>query len=191
MTILLGDFNAKVNRKDIFKSTVGNESLHEIRNDNLVRVVNFATSKNPIVKIKIFPHHKINKFTWTTSDGKTHNQIVHTLLDRTQNSSILEDRLFSAAHCDTDHYLVVAKIRERLAVSKQTTHRFHMERFNLKKLNEVEDKERYHVENLDTEEDINRARETIKENVNISAKEYLGYYELKKHTLSHVSTKDT
>jgi hypothetical protein len=33
---------------------------------------------------------------------------------------------------------VVANIRERLAVSKQTTHRVHMEKFNLKKLKEVE-----------------------------------------------------
>jgi hypothetical protein len=36
---------------------------------------------------------------------------------------------------------VEAKIRERLAVSKQTTHSFHMETFNVKKLNEVEGKE--------------------------------------------------
>jgi hypothetical protein len=44
--------------------------------------------------------------------------------------------------------------------------RFHIARFNLKKLNEVEGKEQYHVEitnrfapleNLDTEVDINRA----------------------------------
>jgi hypothetical protein len=46
MKILLGDFNAKVGRKDIVKPTIGNESLHEISNDNGVRVVNFATSKN-------------------------------------------------------------------------------------------------------------------------------------------------
>jgi hypothetical protein len=38
---------------------------------------------------------------------------------------------------------VVAKVREGLAVSKQTTHRVHMERFSLKKLNEVEVKEKY------------------------------------------------
>jgi hypothetical protein len=31
MKILLGDFNAKVGREDIFKTTIGNESLHEIR----------------------------------------------------------------------------------------------------------------------------------------------------------------
>jgi hypothetical protein len=44
--ILLGDFNAKIGREDIFKLTIGNENLYEISNDNGVRVVNFATSKN-------------------------------------------------------------------------------------------------------------------------------------------------
>jgi hypothetical protein len=34
MKILLGDFNAKVGREDIFKPTIGNESLHQISNDN-------------------------------------------------------------------------------------------------------------------------------------------------------------
>jgi hypothetical protein len=60
----------------------------------------------------------------------------------------------------------MAKVWGRLAVSKQTMHIFHMERFNLKKLNEVEDKEQYWVEisnrftalgNLDDDVDINRA----------------------------------
>jgi hypothetical protein len=58
----------------------------------------------------------------------------------------------------------VAKVRDRLAVSKRTAHTIHMERFNLKKLNEVEGKEQYRVEisnrfaaleNLDAEVDIN------------------------------------
>jgi hypothetical protein len=35
---------------------------------------------------------------------------------------------------------------EGLAMNKQRPHRFHMESFNLKKLNEVEGKERYHIE---------------------------------------------
>jgi hypothetical protein len=68
------------------------------------------------------------------------------LIDRRRLSSILDVRSLRAADCDADHYLVVAKVRERLAVSKQTTHRVHMERLNLKKLSEVEGKERYRVE---------------------------------------------
>jgi len=32
--------------------------------------------------------------------------------------------IFSVADCDTDHYLVVTKVRERMAVSKQAAHKF-------------------------------------------------------------------
>jgi hypothetical protein len=39
MKILLGDFNARVGKEDIFKPAIGNESLHEISNDSGVRVV--------------------------------------------------------------------------------------------------------------------------------------------------------
>jgi hypothetical protein len=46
MQILLRDLNAKVGREDIYKPTIGDESLHKISNDNGVRVVNIATSKN-------------------------------------------------------------------------------------------------------------------------------------------------
>jgi hypothetical protein len=70
------------------------------------------------------------------------------LIDRIRHSSILDVQLFRAADCDINHYLVVAKVTERLATSKQTTHRVHMERFNLKKLSEVEGKEQYHVKDV-------------------------------------------
>jgi hypothetical protein len=43
MKILLGDFNGKVGRVNIFKPTIGNESLLQDSNDNGVRLVNFAT----------------------------------------------------------------------------------------------------------------------------------------------------
>jgi hypothetical protein len=41
---------------------------------------------------------------------------------------------------------VVVKLRERLAVNKQRSRRFDMERFNLKKLDKVEGKEQFHTE---------------------------------------------
>jgi hypothetical protein len=67
MKILFGDFNAKVGREESFKPTVGSESLHEINDDNRVRAVNFATSKNLSLKSTMFPHCNIHKFT----DGST------------------------------------------------------------------------------------------------------------------------
>jgi hypothetical protein len=45
MKIRIRDFNAKVGREDIFKPTIGNERLHEINNENGVRVVNYARYK--------------------------------------------------------------------------------------------------------------------------------------------------
>jgi hypothetical protein len=105
------------------------------------------------------------------------------------HSNVLDIRSYRAADCDSNHYLVVAKVRERPAVNKQRSHRFHMERFNLKKLNEVEGKEQYRVdvsirfaalEDLDAEVEINSAWETIRENIKVLTRESLSDFELKK-----------
>jgi hypothetical protein len=45
MKTQLGDFSAKVGKEDIFKSTIGNECLHEISNAKGIKLVNFSTSK--------------------------------------------------------------------------------------------------------------------------------------------------
>jgi len=82
MEMLLGDFNAKVGRENIFKPTIGQESLHQDSNDNEVRLVNFATSKHLVVKSTMYPHRNIHKYTWTSPDGKTHNLIGHVLIGR-------------------------------------------------------------------------------------------------------------
>jgi hypothetical protein len=83
----------------------------------------------------------------------------------------------------------VTKVRERLAVSKQTIYKFDVERFNLKKLNEAEAQEEYRgkisnrfaaLKNLDDDVIIKRAWETIRENINISAKESLRCYKFNK-----------
>jgi hypothetical protein len=183
--ILLEDLHAKAGREDIFKLTIGNESLHEISNDNGVRVLNFATSENLADKSTMFPYRNIYKYIWMSPDGKAHNQIDHILIVRRRHSSVLDVRSFRAADCDSDHYLVVAKVMERIAVNKQRSQRCDVERFNLKKLNDVEGKEQFFVEvsnrfaaleDLDAEVEINSAWETIRENIKISAKESLGYF---------------
>jgi len=94
MKVLLVDINAKVGREDIFKPIIGQESLHQDSNDNGVRIVNFATLKNLVVKSTMFPHQNIHKYTWTCTDGKTHNQIDHVLIDRRWQSSVLDVRSF-------------------------------------------------------------------------------------------------
>jgi hypothetical protein len=85
---------------------------------------------------------------------------------------------------------VVAKVRERVGVSKHVAQKFDGERFNLRKLNELEVQKKYQIkmsnrfaglENLSDGEDINRAWENIKQNIKMSSKKSLELCELKQH----------
>jgi hypothetical protein len=116
--------SAKLRRKDTFKPTIGNDSLLQVSNDNGVRVVNSATLKNLVIKSTMFLHHNIRKFTWISPVGKNHHQTDYILIDRRWHSIILNVRSFRGADCDTDYYLMVAKVRERLAVSRQAAQSF-------------------------------------------------------------------
>jgi len=119
MKLLLGDFNAKMWKEDIFKPTIGNESLYQDGNDNDVRIVKLATSKQSVVTNTLFPNLNIHKYIWTSPDAKTHNQNEHILMtDKRWHSSIPDVRSFRRVECDTNHYLEVAKVRKRLRVSK-------------------------------------------------------------------------
>jgi len=181
MKMLLRDFNAKVGRENIFKPTTGQESLHQDNNDNGVGLVNFAASKNLVVKSTMFPQRNIHIYTWTYPYGETHNQIDHVLIGRRWHSSVLDVRSFRGADCDTDHYLVIANVRERLAVGKQAAQKFDRQRFNLRRLNESEVREQYQIEitnrfaaleNVNDNEDVNSTWENIKENIqNLSERE--------------------
>ena len=75
-------------RENIFKPTTGNENLHQDTSDNGVRIVNLATSINLVVKITMLLRRNFRKYTRTSPDGKTHNQIDHILIDRRWHSSI-------------------------------------------------------------------------------------------------------
>ena len=85
---------------------------------------------------------------------------------------------------------MVAKVRERLAVRKQVAQTFDGGRFNLRKLNDPEVRKQYQIEitdrfaaleNVGEDEDINRAWESIKENIKTSATESLGMHEMEQH----------
>jgi len=76
----------------------------------IVRIVNFDTSKYVFVESMMFAHRNSHTYTLTCPDGKTHKRIDHILIDRTWYSSILDVRSFMRADCDTDKYLVVAKL---------------------------------------------------------------------------------
>jgi hypothetical protein len=79
----------------------------------------------------------------------------------------------------------VAKLRDRISVSKRARRKFDLERFELRKLDDVEVKEKYQVQisnryaalgNSNESLDIKSTSESIKENIKASIKQNLGYH---------------
>lgn len=77
-----------------------------------------------------------------------------------------------------------------VSASKQRMQNFNIERFNLKRVNEVDGKNQYQVkisnrfavlENLEDDVHISKTWENIRENLTISAKENISFDELKQH----------
>jgi hypothetical protein len=52
--IVLGDFNAKLGKEIIFRSTVGIHSLHDVTNENGFRLIDFASGGGFIVKSTMY-----------------------------------------------------------------------------------------------------------------------------------------
>jgi hypothetical protein len=80
---------------------------------------------------------------------------------------------------------VVAKVRERLAVRKQEAQKFDGEKFNLRKLDDLEVRKQYRteitnrfaaLENESDDKDIKMAWESIRDNIKTSAKESVGLH---------------
>jgi hypothetical protein len=82
----------------------------------------------------------------------------------------------------------LAKLRERISVSKRARQNFDLERFDIKKLDVRGVKEKYQLEilnrvlsleSLDENSDINNAWESIRENIKTTDKDNIEYQKLK------------
>jgi len=88
--IVLGDWNAKLGREEIYQGPIGKHSMHLHTNNNGQRLVDFAAAKNMVMSSTCSPQKEMHKQTWISPDGKTNNQIDHILIDRTNTSSMLD-----------------------------------------------------------------------------------------------------
>jgi len=96
---------------------------------------------------------------------------------------MLDVRSFTGFDCDTECYLMIEKLGKKSAVSTIAAETFHEERFNRRKLGELKVRKEHQLkisnrfaalEILSDSEDVNKAWENIKENIETSAKESLG-----------------
>jgi hypothetical protein len=116
----MGDANAKIGRESEHQPTIGKHSLHESTNENGLRLVDFAAGRQMAIKSTYFMHKRIHLQTWHSSDGHTFNQIDHGLIDGRHFSDVIDVRARRGANIDSDHMLVVIKLRARICRTKNT-----------------------------------------------------------------------
>ena len=108
--VVMGDFNAKPGDIEERESGVGKFGLGR-RNDNGERLASFCNVNELILTNTCFKHHERNRYTWLSPDGNTRNQIDHIAIDKRWFSSMLDAKSYPGADGDSDHNLVIAKMR--------------------------------------------------------------------------------
>lgn len=130
ITIVMGDFNAKVGQRqdEIERGTIGKFGLGE-RNERGERLVEFAIANNLTIVNTNFSNHPRRIYTWTSPDGKTRNQIDYIMIQKRWISAIRGARTLPGADCGSDHELLMAEMKLKLKVKKgvTTTQRYDVE----------------------------------------------------------------
>ena len=98
-------------------------------------MTDFAITKNMAISSTLFQHKRIHKETWRSPDENTANQIDHVMIDSRHATDILDVKSCRGADCDSDHYTVKIKYRQRIStIGKLNTQK--STKYNIDKLKE-------------------------------------------------------
>jgi hypothetical protein len=117
---VMGDAYVKVGRETVHQPTIGKHSLHESTNKNGLGLVDFSAGRQMAIKSTYFMHKTIHLKTWHSPDGHTFSQIDHYLIDGRHFSDVIDVIARRGANIDSDHMLVVIKLRARLCRASNT-----------------------------------------------------------------------
>lgn len=150
--IVVGDFNAKVGREDIYKQVTGGHSKHKESNDNGIKLIEFATEVDMKIMSTYFQRKEIHKGTWVSPDGKTCNQIDHVLTEKKYANIVKNVTSQRGADADSDHFMVRIFIKQEIPRCKE---------------NKNKRRSKYNIQELQNEE----TQDNFKENVELMFKE--------------------
>lgn len=121
--ILLGDVNAQLGPDNSgYEKIMGKHGEGEM-NDNGTRFADLCSNHDLIIGGTLFPHKRCHKHTWKHPNGRTKTQIDHVGVSRKWRTSLLDTKTRRGADCGSDHYLVTADIRLKIASIKTQAQR--------------------------------------------------------------------
>jgi exonuclease III len=114
ITIVMGDFNAKIGRDNTgYEEVMGQQGLGEM-NENGERFADLCAANNLVIGGSVFSHRRIHKATWISPDLSTENQIDHICIAKKFRRSLQDVRVRRGADVASDHHLLVARIKLKL-----------------------------------------------------------------------------
>ena len=110
ISIVMGDFNAKVGEIEDSESGIGPYGLGT-RNDRGDMLAAFCQANSLTITNTYFKHPKRRRYTWKSPGDRYRNQIDYILIDTKWKTSVTNARTRPGVDCDSDHILVTANLR--------------------------------------------------------------------------------
>jgi hypothetical protein len=175
--MIVGDFNAKIGKEERNEGVAGKETIHDTTNNNGAKICDLAAATNTFIVSTQYRHKREHKITWMIPGGTEGNQIDHMLISKKWKRIIQDVRTYRGANVDSDHLLVVAKMR--MKVVKQTggsrKNRWDVEKLNHTRHNDEYKKEmRKKLEIREEEVDNEEEWKNLKESIMDTAETVLG-----------------
>ena len=130
--------NAKLGKEKVFSQVNGHHTLHNISNKNGEMVANYAISNGMFLVSTNLQHKKIHIRAWTSPDHQTINQIDHVMVSKEKLRLMHDVRLKRGYNCDSDHFLVQIKNKQKLiTVKNRQTQKYKWDRQLLNKKEKI------------------------------------------------------
>ena len=181
ITIVMGDFNAKIGHNNQgYEEIMGRQGLG-IKNENGELFINFCADNSLVIGGSIFQHKDIHKATWMSPDQNTHNQIDHICIKKRFRRSLRDVRVYRSADVASDHHLLVGKIK--LTLKRQGHCPSRRTQYNVNLLKEISIKNEFTIElknrfkaleEMEGNEDINTQWNLVKQSWNTTCQQVLG-----------------
>lgn len=111
--VLLGDFNARVGRDDMaWRGVIGKHGLGNM-NTNGEILASFCAAHGLIITNTMFQLRDIYKGTWKHPRSGHWHQLDHVIVRKSDFKEIQSTRVWRSADCDTDHRMLVCKMKVR------------------------------------------------------------------------------
>ena len=110
ITILMGDFNAKIGMDNTgYEDNMGTHGLGQM-NETGERFSDLCALNQLVIGCNIFPHKRIHKATWISPNHVTENQIDHICIRRNFRRSWRDVRVMRGTDVPSDHHLFMTAV---------------------------------------------------------------------------------